>query len=47
LIVGDSPGWRIDPTSFGGIKASGLRREGMRSAIEEMTETRMLVIAGL
>jgi acyl-CoA reductase-like NAD-dependent aldehyde dehydrogenase len=47
LIVGDTPSWRLDTMPFGGVKDSGLGREGIRSAIEEMTETRMLVMAGL
>ncbi len=47
LIVGDTPSWRLDPMPFGGVKNSGLGREGIRSAIEEMTEPRMLVMAGI
>jgi acyl-CoA reductase-like NAD-dependent aldehyde dehydrogenase len=47
LIVGDTPAWRLDPMPYGGIKDSGLGREGLRSAIEEMTEPRMLVMAGI
>jgi len=47
LIVGDTPSWRLDPMPFGGVKDSGVGREGIRSAIEEMTESRMLVIAGI
>jgi acyl-CoA reductase-like NAD-dependent aldehyde dehydrogenase len=47
LIVGDTPSWRLDPMPFGGVKDSGLGREGIRSAIEEMTEPRMLVISAL
>jgi acyl-CoA reductase-like NAD-dependent aldehyde dehydrogenase len=47
LIVGDTPSWRLDPMPFGGVKDSGVGREGIRSAIQEMTEPRMLVIAGL
>ena len=44
LIVGDTPTWRLDPMPYGGVKDSGLGREGVRSAIEEMTEPRMLVM---
>ena len=47
LIVGDTPSWRLDPMPYGGVKDSGLGREGIRSAIEEMTEPRMLVMAGI
>jgi acyl-CoA reductase-like NAD-dependent aldehyde dehydrogenase len=47
LIVGDTPSWRLDPMPYGGVKDSGLGREGIRSAIEEMTEPRMLVLANL
>jgi acyl-CoA reductase-like NAD-dependent aldehyde dehydrogenase len=47
LIVGDAPSWRLDPMPFGGVKDSGLGREGLRSAIEEMTEPRMLVMTSL
>ncbi|MGB6193774.1 MAG: aldehyde dehydrogenase family protein [Terracidiphilus sp.] len=47
LIVGDTPSWRLDPMPYGGVKDSGLGREGVRSAIDEMTEPRMLVLAGI
>jgi acyl-CoA reductase-like NAD-dependent aldehyde dehydrogenase len=47
LIVGDTPAWRLDPMPYGGVKDSGLGREGLRSAIEEMTEPRMLVMSGM
>jgi len=47
LIVGDTPSWRLDAMPFGGVKDSGMGREGIRSAIEEMTEPRMLVMAGM
>ncbi|HEX4285515.1 MAG TPA: aldehyde dehydrogenase family protein [Terracidiphilus sp.] len=47
LIVGDTPSWRLDPMPYGGVKDSGIGREGIRSAIHEMTEPRMLVMSGL
>jgi acyl-CoA reductase-like NAD-dependent aldehyde dehydrogenase len=47
LIAGDTPSWRLDPMPYGGVKDSGLGREGIRAAIDEMTEPRMLVMAGL
>ncbi|MGC8548508.1 MAG: aldehyde dehydrogenase family protein [Acidobacteriaceae bacterium] len=45
LVVGDTPTWRMDPMPYGGVKASGLGREGVRYAMEEMTEPRLLVMA--
>lgn len=47
LIVGDTPTWRLDPMPYGGVKESGLGREGIRSAIDEMTEPRMLVMSNM
>ncbi len=44
VIVGDTSVFRVDTYPFGGVKASGLGREGLRYAMEAMTEPRMLVL---
>jgi glyceraldehyde-3-phosphate dehydrogenase (NADP+) len=44
VIAGDVPTFRIDHMPYGGIKDSGLGREGLRYAIEEMTEPKLLVM---
>jgi len=44
VIINDVPTWRIDHMPYGGVKDSGIGREGPRYAIEEMTEPRLLVI---
>jgi len=44
LMAGDVPSFRIDHMPYGGIKDSGLGREGLRYAIEEMTEQKLLVM---
>ena len=44
VILNDVPVYRIDHMPYGGVKDSGLSREGLRYAIEDMTETRLLVI---
>ena len=44
VIVGDVPSFRVDNMPYGGVKHSGLGREGVRHAIEDMTEPRLLVI---
>jgi len=44
VIVGDVPTYRIDHMPYGGVKQSGLGREGVRYAIEEMTEPKLLVM---
>src|SRR5712692_6096605 len=44
LIDGDVPTFRIDNMPYGGVKDSGLGREGLRDAIQEMTEPKLLVM---
>jgi acyl-CoA reductase-like NAD-dependent aldehyde dehydrogenase len=44
LVAGDVPSFRIDHMPYGGIKDSGMGREGLRYAIEEMTEPKLLVM---
>jgi glyceraldehyde-3-phosphate dehydrogenase (NADP+) len=44
VIQGDIPSWRSDPMPYGGVKQSGIGREGARWAVEEMTEPRLLVL---
>ncbi len=44
VIIGDVPSWRVDHMPYGGVKNSGIGREGIRFAIEDMTEIRLLAI---
>ena len=44
VVAGDVPTFRIDHMPYGGVKDSGLGREGVRYAIEEMTERKLLVM---
>lgn len=44
VIIGDVPSWRVDNMPYGGVKESGLGREGVRLAMEDMTELRLLVV---
>jgi len=44
VVIGDVPSWRVDNMPYGGVKESGLGREGIRFAIEDMTELRLMVI---
>jgi len=44
VIINDVPSFRVDNMPYGGVKLSGLGREGVRFAIEEMTERRLMVL---
>lgn len=44
VLINDVPSWRVDNMPYGGVKDSGLGREGVRYSIEDMTERRLLVI---
>ena len=44
IVVGDMPSFRVDNMRYGGVKDSGLGREGILFAMEDMTEIRNLVI---
>jgi acyl-CoA reductase-like NAD-dependent aldehyde dehydrogenase len=44
VMVNDVSAWRIDHMPYGGVKGSGIGREGPRYAIEEMTEPKIVVI---
>jgi glyceraldehyde-3-phosphate dehydrogenase (NADP+) len=44
VVINDFPMYRADQMPYGGVKESGFGREGLRWAIEEMTEPRLLVL---
>ncbi|MEV6365896.1 aldehyde dehydrogenase family protein [Micromonospora musae] len=47
VIVGDVPSYRADQMPYGGVKGSGVGREGLSSAMEDYTEPRVLVLTGV
>ena len=47
VIVGDAPTYRADQMPYGGVKASGVGREGLRFAMNDYTHERVLVLTGL
>ncbi|MFH1999004.1 MAG: aldehyde dehydrogenase family protein [Planctomycetota bacterium] len=47
VVIGDVPSWRADQMPYGGVKESGLGREGIRYAMEDMTEIRLMVVRDL
>jgi acyl-CoA reductase-like NAD-dependent aldehyde dehydrogenase len=47
VVIGDVPSFRADQMPYGGLKDSGVGREGVRSAMEDLTEERVLVLTGI
>ncbi|WP_116101892.1 aldehyde dehydrogenase family protein [Amycolatopsis thermalba] len=47
VVVGDVPSYRADQMPYGGVKESGTGREGLRAAMEDLTEQRVLVLTGV
>lgn len=44
VVIGETPNFRVDAMPYGGVKRSGAGREGLRAAVEDMTEPRLLVL---
>jgi len=47
VIIGDVPSYRADQMPYGGVKGSGVGREGVRSAMDDYTQPRVMVLTGL
>ncbi len=47
VVIGDAPSYRADQMPYGGVKASGVGREGVAYAMEDYTYERVLVLTGL
>ncbi|WP_204055502.1 aldehyde dehydrogenase family protein [Microbispora corallina] len=47
VIIGDVPSYRADQMPYGGVKESGVGREGLRSAMEDFTYEKVMVLTGL
>jgi acyl-CoA reductase-like NAD-dependent aldehyde dehydrogenase len=47
VVVNDVPSIRVDSMPYGGVKDSGLGREGVRFAMEDMSEVRLMVLSGI
>ncbi|TNY35962.1 aldehyde dehydrogenase family protein [Thermomonospora catenispora] len=47
VVIGDVPSYRADQMPYGGVKESGVGREGLRSAMEDFTYEKVMVLTGL
>ncbi|MFN8125037.1 MAG: aldehyde dehydrogenase family protein [Candidatus Nanopelagicales bacterium] len=47
VIIGDVPSFRADQMPYGGVKASGFGREGLKSAMQDLTHDRVMVLTGI
>jgi acyl-CoA reductase-like NAD-dependent aldehyde dehydrogenase len=47
VIIGDVPSYRADQMPYGGVKESGVGREGLRSAMEDFTYEKVMILTGL
>ena len=47
VLVNEVPTWRADQMPYGGIKASGVGREGLKSAMLDFTHERVMVLTGI
>ncbi|WP_433335313.1 aldehyde dehydrogenase family protein [Spirillospora sp. CA-294931] len=47
VVIGDVPSYRADQMPYGGVKDSGVGREGLRSAMADYTEEKVMVLTGL
>ncbi|MEN9742175.1 MAG: hypothetical protein RIR66_1131 [Actinomycetota bacterium] len=47
VIIGDVPTFRSDQMPYGGVKASGVGKEGLRYAMQDFTHERILVLSGI
>jgi len=46
VIVDDVPTFRADPMTYGGVKKSGIGREGLHFVVEDMTELKLICWRG-
>ena len=44
VIINDTSNYRVDQMPYGGVKNSGMGREGVRYAIEELTDPKLIVL---